>query len=81
MTYRMMAYMPLKSAYLCPNCNCVGNCAVQCPACASASLMSLAGVLDRDEECESTRGLTYAFPIPAAGAGYGANGELSEMVA
>jgi hypothetical protein len=44
----MMQHFPLKSAYLCQDCNCVGNCALQCPACASAVLMNLASVLDRD---------------------------------
>jgi hypothetical protein len=77
----MMSYIPLKFAYLCPNCNCVGNCAAQCPACASAALMSLASVLDRDEASESARGLTYAFRIPAMAAGCAADGELAGMVA
>ncbi|HZB88849.1 MAG TPA: hypothetical protein VE291_09350 [Terracidiphilus sp.] len=36
------------SAYLCQDCDCVGNCATQCPACASAALLSLATVLNRD---------------------------------
>jgi len=47
LTYPMMEHFPLTSAYLCPDCNCVSNCAVQCPACASQVMMSLAGVLDR----------------------------------
>jgi len=47
MTYPRMEHFPLKSAYLCPDCNCVSNCAVRCPACASQVVMSLAGVLDR----------------------------------
>jgi len=80
MTYQMMSHIPLKFAYLCPNCNCVGNCAVQCPACSSAALMSLASVLDRAEACESV-GLTYAFPIPARSAGCAVDGELAGMVA
>ena len=45
-----MQHMPLTSAYLCQDCNCVGNCAMQCPACASTALMGLAAVLDRAEE-------------------------------
>ena len=85
MTYPMMSYIPLKFAYLCPNCNCVGNCAAQCPACASAALMSLASVLDRDlerdEASESACRLPYAFPIPVAAAGCAADGELTGMVA
>ena len=42
-----MQHMPLAHAYLCQDCNCVGNCAEQCPACASGSLMALAAVLNR----------------------------------
>jgi len=64
MTYPMMEHFPLTSAYLCPDCNCVSNCAVQCPACASQVVMSLAGVLDRGaqprQEAES------AYPYIAA---------------
>jgi hypothetical protein len=39
--------MPLANAYLCQDCNSVGNCPAQCPACASRALMGLAIVLDR----------------------------------
>jgi ferredoxin len=52
MTYPKMQHMPLTSAYLCQDCNSVGNCASQCPACASEVLMGLAAVLDRDVEIE-----------------------------
>lgn len=45
-----MVHFPLASAYLCPDCNCIGNCPEQCPACASVVLMGLAGVLDRETE-------------------------------
>ncbi len=44
----MLMHIPLESAYLCQDCNCVGNSSRQCPACASEVLMSLAGVLDRE---------------------------------
>jgi hypothetical protein len=57
MTLLSIQYMPLASAYLCEDCNCVGNCAEQCPACASEALMGLAGVLNREqshEKIEST---------------------------
>jgi hypothetical protein len=47
MTFVSMQHIPLTKAYLCQDCNSVGNCAVQCPACASEALMGLAGVLDR----------------------------------
>ena len=40
-------HIPLAAAYLCQDCNCVGNCATRCPLCASEALMSLATVLDR----------------------------------
>ena len=50
MTLVSMQHIPLTSAYLCQDCNCVGNCSVQCPACASEALMGLAGVLDRPVE-------------------------------
>jgi len=50
MTYPMMQHIPLKSAYLCQDCNCIGNCAEQCPACASAILLNLSGILDREVE-------------------------------
>jgi hypothetical protein len=54
MTLVSMQYMPLASAYLCEDCHCVGNCAEQCPACASESLMGLAGVLNRGKSKEKT---------------------------
>jgi hypothetical protein len=57
MTLLSIQYMPLANAYLCEDCNCVGNCAEQCPACASEALMGLAGVLNREhphEKIEST---------------------------
>ena len=46
----MLQHIPLASAYLCQDCNCIGNCARQCPACASEVLMSLSGVLNREVE-------------------------------
>ncbi|HEY1902708.1 MAG TPA: hypothetical protein VGG56_09775 [Terracidiphilus sp.] len=55
MTYPMMQHIPLKSAYLCQDCNCIGNCAEQCPACASAVLLNLSGILDRDVEDMATQ--------------------------
>jgi hypothetical protein len=41
-------HIPLAYAYLCQDCNSVGNCAEKCPACASEVLMCLAGVLNRE---------------------------------
>lgn len=52
MTRVSMQHIPLASAYLCPDCNCVGNCSSQCPACASSVLLALAGVLDREAKIE-----------------------------
>jgi hypothetical protein len=45
----MLQYIPLMSAYLCQDCDCVGNSATQCPACASTALLNLASVLNRNE--------------------------------
>jgi hypothetical protein len=69
MTFVSMQHMPLTSAYLCQDCNCVGNCALQCPACASEALMGLAGVLNR--ELEDDARVTYSrtrIPISALAA-------------
>ncbi len=56
MTFVSMQHIPLTKAYLCQDCNCVGNCAEQCPACASEALMGLAGVLNREREDEMQHG-------------------------
>ncbi len=50
-----MQHIPLASAYLCQDCNCIGNNARQCPACASEVLMGLAGVLDREPEASLSK--------------------------
>jgi hypothetical protein len=50
MTIATMDHIPLNSAYLCQDCNAVGNNSRQCPACASSSLLGLASVFDREEE-------------------------------
>jgi hypothetical protein len=60
MTYPMMQHIPLKCAYLCQDCDCIGNCAEQCPACASAVLMNLACVLDRDAAREEKPVAAYS---------------------
>jgi hypothetical protein len=49
-------YFPLTAAYLCQDCESVSDSAIACPACASSVLMSLAGVLDRNDE--------VSMPIP-----------------
>ena len=50
MTRSSLQHIPLTGAYLCQDCNSVGNCAMNCPACASTTLLGLAGVLNREEE-------------------------------
>lgn len=59
MTFMSLQHMPLSSAYLCEDCHCVGNCAEQCPACASEALMGLAGVLNREQPKDKAQ-LGYA---------------------
>jgi hypothetical protein len=53
MTFPTLQHMPLKSAYLCEDCNSIGNSAVQCPACASHALLDLSAVLDRERFLEN----------------------------
>jgi DNA-directed RNA polymerase subunit RPC12/RpoP len=50
MTSNLLNHFPLNAAYLCQDCNAVGNSSMQCPACASEVLMGLATVFDRREE-------------------------------
>jgi len=57
----MPIHIPLASAYLCSDCNCVSNCSRSCPACASEVLLNLAGVLDR--EVEEIPQHAYSFPM------------------
>lgn len=56
MTSPLMQHIPLASAYLCQDCDCVGNSSTQCPACASTALLGLACVLNREE-------LTMEIPV------------------
>lgn len=65
MTIVSMQHIPLTSAYLCQDCNCVGNCSVQCPACASEALMGLAGVLDRKPEDRAQINYAHVSAIAA----------------
>ena len=44
--------LPLADAYLCINCDAVGNSAIRCPACASETLLPLASVLNREPQEE-----------------------------
>ncbi|MGB8028777.1 MAG: hypothetical protein WCF30_03845 [Terracidiphilus sp.] len=63
MKFTQMQHIPLASAYLCPDCNCIGigNCASQCPACASPVLLALANVLNREPEREPVLAYTHNF--------------------
>ncbi len=64
MTSATLQHIPLNSAYLCQDCDAVGNSSIQCPACASEVLMGLAGVFAREEEAEGAELLL--FPALAA---------------
>jgi hypothetical protein len=64
MTSAMMNHIPLNSAYLCQDCNAVGNNPTQCPACASEVLMGLASLFDRRGEAEKPS----LFLVPALAA-------------
>jgi hypothetical protein len=61
----MLQHIPLASAYLCQDCNSIGNCARQCPACASEVLMSLSGVLNREVDQVSETQYSYAPALVA----------------
>ena len=60
----MMSRFPLNSAYLCQDCDTVGNSAAQCQACASQALMGLAVVFGRKEETVDSN----LFLVPALAA-------------
>jgi len=59
MTFATMQHIPLASAYLCQDCNCVCNSAIQCPACASVVLMGLSGVLNRGSDVDLIAEVAY----------------------
>lgn len=40
-----LSHIPMERAYLCLDCEAVGNSAMGCPACASRALLSLAAIL------------------------------------
>jgi hypothetical protein len=60
MTLDVRQYIPLASAYLCQDCDSVGNSSMRCPACASEVLMGLAGVLDRKEKISGAKILLFS---------------------
>lgn len=45
----LWTHIPLTQAFFCQDCNAIGNNEQACPACASQSLLPLAGVLNRKE--------------------------------
>ena len=49
MTHEAMRHIPLAEAYLCADCNSIGNNSTRCPACAGLSLISLSAILNREE--------------------------------
>jgi hypothetical protein len=57
-------FMSLASAYLCQDCDSVGNNSMHCPMCSSSVLMGLARVLDRRQEAIPAKLLE--FPALAA---------------
>jgi hypothetical protein len=70
-SYLMLQHFPLSSAYLCQDCNSIGNNANQCPACASEVLMSLSAVLNRadnmaDSQFSSLPALAVASARPGS---------------
>jgi len=65
MTFVSMQHMPLARAYLCEDCNCIGNWAEQCPACASRALIGLANVLNREPQAEVQHELEQVTALAA----------------
>jgi ferredoxin len=66
MTFATMQHIPLTSAYLCQDCNSVGNCATHCPACASVVLLGLSGILNREEDMKAEQLECLQMPAYAA---------------
>jgi hypothetical protein len=66
MTLDAQQHIPLNEAYLCQDCDEIGNSSTQCPACASEVLFSLAGVFDRKENEEALGAELLLFPALAA---------------
>ena len=62
MTSPMLQHIPLTSAYLCQDCDAVGNSATRCPACASTALLGLSCVLNREIDEVEIPKASFAFP-------------------
>lgn len=52
MTMAEMVHMPLARAWLCGDCDSIGNCAEHCPACAEGSLVAMITLINRDPVAE-----------------------------
>jgi hypothetical protein len=61
-------HIPLAKAYLCQDCDSIGNSAMRCPACASEVLMGLASVFDRKEKEDEDAGVSNLFQFPTLAA-------------
>jgi hypothetical protein len=64
MTRDRLNHIPLNSAYLCLDCDAVGNSSMRCPACASEVLLGLAGVFGRKEDVVESNLLRFPFWRP-----------------
>jgi len=62
MTTDVRQHFPLTNAYLCQDCNSIGNNSMHCPACASDVLMALEGVLNRQHAKKSRNRIPTEFP-------------------
>jgi len=68
MTLDARQYFPLNTAYLCQDCDSVGNNSMRCPACASEVLISLASVFARQEEMKAAAEEQKLLLVPAMAA-------------
>jgi hypothetical protein len=66
MTIDAQQHIPLNQAYLCQDCDEIGNSSMRCPACASEVLLSLAGIFDRREIQEALGANVLLFPAQVA---------------
>jgi hypothetical protein len=62
MTTNVQQHFPLTSAYLCQDCDTIGNNSMHCPACASDVLMSLEGVLNPKHASKAGNRTHSEFP-------------------
>ncbi|MGA2534554.1 MAG: hypothetical protein ABSF53_00960 [Terracidiphilus sp.] len=62
MSYLNTQHIPLTSAYLCQDCDSIGNHSSVCPACASMALLSVAAILDRSLAKEEMHVMPHPRP-------------------